>query len=261
MRKNESQIGSVHVVLVAALVVVLLGALGFAFWNNFLNKETLVSQTESKPKANDFCLSGENAAAENGVFCSKEIGVKFAVPSIFAKKLTKVDNYEVFEGPLDPNAKKSAGTSENVYRATISGNDNFTFTVAQEPVRTGYVDVPHKLQNTYYDQATGDLTLIKAPTRHYDSATDAYITSGSYSKGEVVPSFTVGDVRFFKGSNGDAGQVENIYFGIVNGKIVKISLKNMGYIGDPASDPTTIDASKVLDELDKAIKALRTAKL
>lgn len=259
MRKNISQIGSAHVAVIVVLVVALI-VLGFVFWNSFLKKETTVSQAEDKPQVKGFCSNGENAAAENGTFCSKEIGVKFTVPSIFVNKLVKIDNYEVFEGPLDPNAKKSAGASENVYRATISGNDNFVFTVAQEPLRTGYVGVAYMLQGTYYDQATGDLTLASGPTNHYDSTTNTFTTTGSYSKGEVVPSFSADGARFFQGSIGDAGQVEHIYFGIINNKIVKISLKHAVYMGDPANDPTTIDAGKVFDELDKSIKALKVIK-
>ncbi len=257
MRNSKAQTGSVHIVVTVVLIAALIGALGFVFWSNFLKKEAAVSQTENKPSIETPCAAGENTAAENGTFCSQELGLKFAVPSIFVNKLIKVDNYEVFQGPLDPNAKKTAGSSENVYQATISGSDNFTFTIAQEPLRTGYVDVPHLLQNTYYDQATGELTRVNAPTRQYDSARNATVTSGDYSKGEVVPSFTVGDVRFFKGTDGDAGQVENIYFGVVKNKIIKMSLKNIGYIGDPATDPTTIDADQVFTELDASIKALK----
>src|SRR5687767_13384271 len=129
MRKKISQTGSAHAAIIVVLVIALIGALGFVFWNSFLKKETTVPQAENKPQTKDVCSSGENVNAENGTFCSKELGIKFTVPSIFVNKLVKADNYEVFEGPLDPNAKKSVGLSENVYRATISGNDNFTFTV------------------------------------------------------------------------------------------------------------------------------------
>lgn len=260
MRKNKYQTGSAHVIIIVILVIALIGALGFVFWNNFFKKEPAVSQKKDTPKVKDFCSAGEDTAAQNGTFCSKEIGVKFTIPSIFVNKLVKADNYEVSEGPLDPNIKKSAGTSENVYRATISGTDNFTLTVAQEPLRTGYVDVGHLLRNTYYDQATGDLTLVNSPASHYDSITNTTTVTGSFSKGEIVPSFNVDGVRFFEGSGGDAGQIKNVYFGIINNKIVKISLEHEAYMGDPANDPTTIDADKVFDELDKSIKALRFVK-
>lgn len=237
----------------------LIGALGFVFWNNFMKKDNVVTQTENKPKTESFCSGKENITAEGGTFCSEDVGVKLAVPSIFENKLAKAANYEVFEGPLDSKDKKSAGTSEQVYQAVLKGNDNFTLTIAQEPLRSGYVGVGHSLQKTYFDKATGELTLVKAPTRTYDAATDTYATSGEYSKGDVVPSFVADGIRFFKGQIGDAGTVENAYLGVVDGKIVKISLKHVGYMGNPADDPSTIDADPVFDELDKAVKALKVA--
>jgi hypothetical protein len=258
MQKKKSQIGSVHVIVIAVAVAIVIGALGFVFWNNFLKKDSSVSKTEDKTttKPADFCAKGQNLMAENGMFCSKEMGIKFAVPSMFNNKLAKTDNYEVFQGPLDPNAKKSAGMSESFYRASIEGKVSFTFTVAQEPLRTGYVDVYHALQNTYFDQSTGELTRVNMPTRNYNSATDSYTVSGEYSVGEAVPSFDVNGVRFFKGSNGDAGQTENIYFGVVNNKIIKISLKSAA---DPAVESSS-DADRMFSEFDKSMKMLEVVR-
>lgn len=260
MRENKSEIGSAHVVILSVLVVALIGALGFVFWNNFMKKDTPATKKETTSKVEKFCADGQDTTAKNGIFCSTDVGIKFTVPSIFAGKLAKADNYEVFQGPLDPNTKTSAGSSENVYKATISGNDNFTLAVAQEPLRTGYVDVTHALQNTYFDQATGELNLVNMPTIHYDSVTNTSTKSGDYSKGDAVPSSTVDGVQFFKGSYGDAGQIGETYFGVVNNKIVKISLKYMGYMGDPSKDPSTIDSAKVLDEFANNMKALTIAK-
>jgi hypothetical protein len=260
MRKNKSEIGSAHVIVLSVLVVVLIAVLGFLFWNNFVKKDTPAPKKETASKVTEFCADGQDTTAKNGTFCSTDVGIKFTVPSIFAGKLAKADNYEVFQGPLDPNTKTSAGSSENIYKATISGNDNFMFTIAQEPLRTGYVDVTHALQNTYFDQATGELTLINMPTVHYDSVTNTSTKSGGYSKGDAVPSSTVDGVQFFKGSYGDAGQIGETYFGVVNNKIVKISLKYMGYMGDPSKDPSTIDSTKVFDEFANNMKGLTIAK-
>jgi len=260
MRKNKSEIGNAHVIVIGALVVALIGLLGFVFWNNFMKKDTSAAKKETVSKLEKFCTDGQDTTAKNGTFCSTDVGIKFTVPNIFTGKLAKADNYEVFQGSLDPNTKTSAGTSEAVYKATISGNDNFTFTVAQEPLRTGYIDVTHALQNTYFDQATGELTLVNMPTIHYDSVTNASTKSGDYSKGDAVPSSSVDGVQFFKGSYGDAGQIGETYFGVVNNKIVKISLKYMGYMGDPSKDPSTIDSNKVFDEFANNMKAFTIAK-
>lgn len=260
MRKNKSETGSAHIVILSLVVVALIGTLGFVFWNNFTKKDTHTSKKETTSNAEKFCTDGQDVTAKNDTFCSTDVGIKFTVPSIFAGKLVKADNYEVFQGPLDPNAKTSAGSSENVYKATISGNDNFTLTVAQEPLRTGYVDMQHSLQPTYYDQSTGVLTLVKAPINTYNSATDTYVTTGSYSKGDAVPSSSIDSIRFFKASNGDAGQTESAYFGVVNNKIVKISLKHSAYMSDPAKDPSTIDSDKVFNEFANNMKALTIKK-
>jgi hypothetical protein len=261
MQKHNSQTGSAHIAAIVVLVIALVGALGYIFWNNFLNKEeTAVSKTENTSAAKQVCADGENETAEKGTFCSDEMAIKFAVPGIFTGKLAKADNYEVTESSLGPDGEKSAGTSELVYSAKMTGNDNFTFTIAQEPLRSGYVDAPHALQTTYFDKSTGELTQVNIPMSRYDSAKDDYVLSGEYSKGAVVPSFDVDGIRVFKCSNGDAGRAGNIYLAVINDKIVKISLQHDGYMGDPANDPTTIDADKVFEELDKSIKALNVIK-
>jgi len=120
--------------------------------------------------------------------------------------------------------------------------------------------VQHALQPTYYDKSTGVLSLVKAPTNVYNSTTNTYTTTGSYSKGDAVPSSAINGIRFFKTSNGDAGQTESTYLAVVNGKIVKVSLKHVGYMGDPAKDPSTIDSDKVFDEFANNMKALTVEK-
>jgi hypothetical protein len=42
---NKQQ-GSAHVIVVGVLVIALFGALGFIFWQNFINKEEVVTKTE-----------------------------------------------------------------------------------------------------------------------------------------------------------------------------------------------------------------------
>lgn len=261
MKKSDSQTGSAHIVIVVVLALALVGGLGYVFWNNFLDKkETVVAEAEVKPTPKAFCSDGENAAAEKGVFCSEEMGIKFSVPSIFVDKLTKLDNYPVYEGSLDYREKKEAGFSELAYHAVVTGNDNFSLTIAKEPLRSGDVGLYHMLQGTYFDQATGELTGVNGPTSQYDSATDSYTWSGGFSKGETVPSFDVDGIRFYKTSSGDAGTMEIAYLAVINNKIIKIHLGHSAYMGDPANDPTTIDADKVSAELEQSIKSLKFLK-
>jgi hypothetical protein len=251
--------GSLHIILIIIATIAVIGSLGFVFWSNFLSKNRVVEHTVTPPSSKAFCLKDENITASKGVFCSEEIGIKLAIPSFLTGKLTKVDNYEIFQGGLDYNTRESAGHSERVYRASITGDDNFTLTIAQEPIRTGFVDVGYKLSSTYYDRETGDLTLVDSLGSYYDSTTDKYTPLGNtYSKGEVVPSFYVDNIRVFEGGLGDAGMVANTYFFVIGKKIVKISLHYSDYMGPVATDPTTIDADGVFEEFKNSIRNIKT---
>lgn len=262
MEKRDSQTGGAHIVIVVVLALALVGGLGYVFWNNFLNKkEAAVAQSEAMPTPKAFCSDGENIAAEKGVFCSEEIGIKFTVPVILTNKVTKSREYPVYKGPLDYNAKQDAGMSEIVYAASVTGNDNFVFTIAKESLRSGYLEVHHALQNVYFDERTGEFSLVNTPIRAYDSATDSFTQSGEYSMGEALPSFDVGGVKFYKGTDGDAGMIQNVYLAVINNKIVKIQLVHSGRLGGPdTNDPTTIDTDKVFAELEQSIKSLKVLK-
>lgn len=266
MQKITSKTKRTYIIIIILLAVILLGVIGIVVWGNVTrgddapeSTKSQVSKVKSEPQT-ESCTDGENVTAKNGVFCSDDIGIKLKVPAIFSNRLAIADTYEVFQGPLDIKLKTSAGHAEKVYSAVLEGNDNFTLTISQEPLRTGYVGVHYALQNAYFDQKTGDLTLVKPPTSHYNASTDITTMSGDYAVGAPVPSFNVGDVRFFKGSSGDAGALEDVYFSVLNDKIVKISLKYKGYMGDPAHDPTTIEAGPVFAELNSSVKELKVIK-
>src|SRR5687768_9094971 len=75
MIKNSSrQNGSMHVVIIVILIVALLGALGFVFWQNFTQKseEKTANQSttknESKPKEDD------------GLLKLADWGIEFTIP-------------------------------------------------------------------------------------------------------------------------------------------------------------------------------------
>ena len=67
----------------------------------------------------------------------------------------------------------------------------------------------------------------------------------------------VGSTRFYRADSGDAGIEDVTYVAVIKGQIIKIWLDHKGYIGDPAKDPSTIDASTVLKPLDDAVKKLQ----
>lgn len=50
MKTSKSQSGSAHLIIIIILVVALLGALGFVFWQNFVNKTDVVSGNTSSNK-------------------------------------------------------------------------------------------------------------------------------------------------------------------------------------------------------------------
>lgn len=234
--KQTQGFGVVEVIIIV-IVVGLVGALGWTVYTNFKDDASSNKTAVTPKEANNLgCADNETTAAINGTFCSEDIGIKFTVPSIFKGKLVKADNYEVFQGSIDQHPGVSAGTSELVFSATISGTDNFTFSIAKEPLRSGYIGLGHALQDTYFNKDTDTLKT---------SMDD-----------KLVPSSTVDGVRLFNGQMGDAGLMESTYLAVVSDHIVKIKIKNSGYMGSDETNPTTIDATAVFKELDDAMKNL-----
>lgn len=254
IKNSQIQTGSAHVIIIVILVVAIIGTLGFLAWKNFVVPQDVQPIAEvSQTKYSD-CES--DAVEKNGTFCSEEIGIKLKVPNVFKGKFEKTVNYEIFKGTVDYTTRTSAGNSNVVYSAVITGSDEFTFSIAKEPLRSGYVDIGHMLQNTYYDTETGLLSLTTSPTRNYNSATDSYATSGEYAVSHTVPSFVVDGVKFYHGSDGDAGTRHETYFAVINDSFVRIMLKNGRHMGLAENGPSIIDADQVFDELDDAVKSI-----
>jgi hypothetical protein len=254
MNNPKRQTGNaliITLVIVAALAV--LGGLGYVLWNNFLRPGTAITGI-SQSTTLITCETGEDEAATNGVFCSHDIGIKFTVPTIFKGKLIASTKYPVYRSAVDQAMPKdSAGTADAAFTATITGNDNFTFVIAKEPLRTGYISVGNLLRDTYFDQTTGILSNV-----NYDGTTSGVTDQGKFSIGDPVPSFTVDGVRMYKGTEGDAGVSIITYMAVIHDKIVKILVNHVGYMGIPADDPSTIDAAPVYQELDDAMHQLQT---
>ena len=262
MNLSHRQSGAVSVIIMSLLVVLMAGVLGFVIWQKYFAPKTTVTKTETQqqttetPTAKKDCEDNEDVTATDGTFCSIDLGIKLSIPLLFKGRLVVAENYDVYKSGLDPATKEKVGTSDVVYAATIEGNDNLKLEISQEPVRTGYTNAPHKLQDTYYDEKTGLLSNVTTPTQTYDPQTNKLTTTGEYKVGETVPSFTVSSTKVYKAVIADAGTGIVTYFGIVNDKIVMIKLTTHAYMGDPAKDPSTIDASTVMDDLDKAVKKM-----
>lgn len=242
---KNTQDGSGGALVIVIIIVAIVGALGFVYWDNFM-KSSDTEKQENKDASKTIpkpCKTGEDTKATDGVFCSETLGVKLPVPEIFKGKLTKAENYEVYQGSLDPNDKTSVGITEDVYEAHVrGGDDSTTLTIAQEPLRTGYISVGHRLQNTYFDQNTGILSLVD-------------FSAGNYSIGEAVPSQVIDHTTFFRGQGGDAGRSTIAYVGVVKGKLFKVSLE---YVAELGPSPTYLfDMEELTKEFDESIKKLK----
>ena len=253
MIHSRKQTGSAHAFVIIAIVIVIILSLGYAFWSNFASSdEPPAIQTILQP--NEVC---ENDTAETGgVFCSELVGIKLNTPEVFQGKIKKIDNYDVFQGTVDYTTRAPAGESDIVYEAKITGTDNFTFTIAKEPLRSGYVDVSNGMSSTYYDTETKLLSNVIAPTKVYNASTGNYTDYGTYSVGPPVASFDVGETRIYKGTFGDAGTRMETYFAVINGSIVKIKLVHQAFMGPKKDDPATINEERVFKELDAAVKVM-----
>jgi hypothetical protein len=71
-----------------------------------------------------------------------------------------------------------------------------------------------------------------------------------------VPSFVLGETRFYKGQIGDAGVMENTYLAMIKEKIIKIKIHHTGYLGPDEADPSTLDPATIFTEVDEAVKKL-----
>jgi len=252
--KRQHGFGVIEIVIIVAAIA-LLSVVGLVAYNSFQTDKNAgeAAKTSPKPEAKKPC----SETASNGIFCSEDVGIKFTVPTVFKGKLVKADNYEIFHGPIDQHPGAKAGMSELVFSASISGTDNFTFSIAKEPLQSGYVGVYYALQNAYLDKESRVLSQVITPTNQYDSKTGITTETGEYTLGKPVPSLAIDGVRFYKMLNGDAGMRSSTYLAIIKDKVVKIELKHGAYMGDEANDPSTIDADVVFDEFDSMLKNLQ----
>lgn len=235
---KQNQNGSALVVIIIILVAAIVAALGFVVWQNFIDKDisstknTSNNQKEFVPK--NFCKEGEDVSASLGTFCSNDMGIKFKVSDVYKGKIVKAENYEIFEGPLQFDQRKSAGKSDLVYSAKLSNeHESIELTIAKERLRPGLL-----FGVWYFDSSTMILSNINTPSRIYDSKTDTTITSGKYSIGTPVEAEYVVDGRkVYKYGFGDAGTIMNDYMLVHDKSIIKISQKTSESLGPNVPAP------------------------
>jgi hypothetical protein len=71
VNKQKSQAGFAHLIIVIVLAVGLVGALGFIYWQNFINKDNATSQQKSKDSADK--VSDANKTTEKIVVLSDSV--------------------------------------------------------------------------------------------------------------------------------------------------------------------------------------------
>lgn len=65
MKNRQQQTGSAHLIIIIMLVIVLLGSLGFIFWQNFIEKKVEVAKTPEITKATNVKTEPINATPES----------------------------------------------------------------------------------------------------------------------------------------------------------------------------------------------------
>jgi hypothetical protein len=258
IKASPKQTGSVHVAIIVVLVLTLIGILGFVFWQNFMqskgNKDVQTNQNNSSGKSSDVCVGYGDAVEKAKVFCSKNVGVEFRIPEVFANKFQKKENYDVFKGGMEDSKGSLAGKSLDYYEAVVSsGKETLLLSVAKEPLRSGYSNVSHALQRTYFNEANGNLSLVKGPVRHYDSKTGTFAVTGGWSIGEPVPSFDVDGAKIYHGKTGDAGVVEDGYLTVAKTGVVVIKIK---HVANPMDTPV-LEADKPFSDLNTYLEQLK----
>ena len=92
MVNNSRSQGFAHAFLVIGLVVALLGALGFIFWQNFIHKEPTVTNNKTVPKTQP----KEEVDLNKGYLVLEDWGIKFKLPD----SGSEVRSYKL---PVKPN--------------------------------------------------------------------------------------------------------------------------------------------------------------
>lgn len=197
----KQQKGSAHVVIVSILVVALIGALGFTFWQNFINKDDGEKTVEAASSVKEENMTTEEAAkpAYEGVYTT---GGNFQVkiPNGWTVEAGAYDGYvgsqlALLAGPNQLDTLKYDQATQPVINQTMGfGWDGLTehfYIISQEPSplsTDGYVKTTFELE----DGTKGDKyvrVLRKEDQQQRDSftkAADSYtFTMYEFKDGDV----------------------------------------------------------------------------
>lgn len=232
------------------IVFVAIGLLSTAGWLYYVNnqppkKETHTSAPKKVPAKKVIervTCEGADASATNGTFCAADVGLRLAVPDIFKGKIQKIDNYAVTTQDKTTDQAAAFGTSEVAYEATLTGkDDSYSLTISKEPLRN--------FRPKSY-----------APSLFNKDTKQMYYYGLDGTKDKEVESTTLGGIKFYNYGAGDAGFVSNIYSGVLDDKIIVVSLVTKQPLGDPATHTYLLDPADyntMLNQYTAGIAALK----
>lgn len=119
VNKHRSQTGSVHLVIIVILVAALFGALGFVFWQNFMQSKSSSTQDNTAIKA----TSNTDSNSSNNVTASTVVG------NFYSEYMSVVNDSSITDGKVAITKELAIvtkyGTSNFVTQYnTVTGMDN-----------------------------------------------------------------------------------------------------------------------------------------
>lgn len=179
IKNSHKQIGSAHIVIVVVLVILLVGALGFIFWQNYMVKNTqqspVVQSVSDDSQKNDAASS-----ADERYVALEDWGVKFKIDNhlnettIGKVKSESADSYlffserveQAFKKACPGNTNPNSGAGWNIIRTTDKpavGSDGRLLDMNGELINDTAI-------NGYFYSA--GVTGAYCPPEHTDQASD-----------------------------------------------------------------------------------------
>jgi len=133
---NKQQ-GSAHVIVVVILVVALLGALGFIFWQNFLKKDEVAKQSETT-KTTDVPKTEAEKEPATKTYEATAYSFEYPADGWVADLSTSDGSYGSVDAPtvktLDYVANIGMGVDSGAYVAVYAGAPNSTLAEMKQNV-------------------------------------------------------------------------------------------------------------------------------
>lgn len=212
--KTSSQKGSAHIVIIVILVIALLGALGFVFWQNFIDKPTVKNDESSRTE--DTKNQSQDEYADWKTYTSTRDGYSIKYPADWLA-INETSNDGVYIRNFDPSSRPAEDSAHNKNYPKDYINLRVLKTEANDGIFMG------STATEWYAQL-GVSTVSNGPV--------SYIP-------DTVTGYTIHDMSVKKTKSVFTETNEDIFL-LKNGALYNISLYPYG-----ASDNTTV--KKILD--------------